>query len=54
MHYYAAVYLIMALIAAVVGYGNLAAGPAEIARVLFLLFLVMAVVSYCVHLVGRR
>jgi uncharacterized membrane protein YtjA (UPF0391 family) len=54
MHYYAAVYLIMALIAAVVGYGDLAAGFTEIARVLFVLFLVMAAVSYVVHLIGRR
>lgn len=54
MHYYAVVYLFMALIAAVVGFSNLLTGAGEIARILFVLFLVMAVVSYIVHLAGRR
>lgn len=54
MHYYAVVYLFMALIAAAVGFGSMPTDAGEIARILSLLFLVMAVVSYAVHLAGRR
>ena len=54
MLYYALVYFVVALIAAVVGFGGIGAGVADIARMLFVLFLVMALVSLFVHLARRR
>ena len=38
-------FLVLAIVAAVFGFGGIASGAVEIARVLFLLFLVMFVVS---------
>jgi uncharacterized membrane protein YtjA (UPF0391 family) len=52
---WAAVFFIIAVIAAVFGFGGIASGSAEIARVLFFLFLVVFVVSLIWGLVsGRR
>ncbi len=51
---YSLVYLMEALIAAIAGFGSLAAGAEEIARILFVLFMVMAIASFFLHLVGRR
>jgi uncharacterized membrane protein YtjA (UPF0391 family) len=51
MLYWAAVFFVIALVAAVFGFGGLAAGAAGIAKILFFAFLVLAVVSL---LVGRR
>jgi uncharacterized membrane protein YtjA (UPF0391 family) len=45
MLFWAAVFFIIALIAAVLGFGGLAAGAAGIAKVLFFIFLIAFVVS---------
>jgi uncharacterized membrane protein YtjA (UPF0391 family) len=45
MLHYAAVFLVIALIAAVFGFGGIAAGAAGIAKILFFVFLVLFVVS---------
>ena len=45
MLHYAAVFFVIALIAAVFGFGGIAVGAAEIAKVLFFIFLVLFVVS---------
>ena len=39
MLYYAAVFLVVALIAALFGFGGIAVGAAEIAKILFFIFL---------------
>lgn len=52
MLYYALVFFIVALVAAVFGFGGLAASAAGIAKLLFVGFLVLAVVTGIVHLVG--
>ena len=44
-------FLAIALVAAVLGFGGLAAGAASIAKVLFFAFLVLAAVSF---ILGRR
>jgi uncharacterized membrane protein YtjA (UPF0391 family) len=49
MLHYAIVFLIVALIAAVFGFGGIAAGAAGIAKVLFVVFLIGAVVSFLMH-----
>jgi uncharacterized membrane protein YtjA (UPF0391 family) len=53
MLYYALVFFVVALIAAVFGFTGLAAGAAGIAKILFVLFLIGAVITFFVSL-GRR
>ena len=53
MLYWAAVFFIIAFVAAVFGFGGVAAGATSIAQVLFGLFLLIAVVSLILGLVRR-
>lgn len=50
---WAAVFFVIAIIAAVFGFGGVAEGAADIGRVLFFLFLVVFVVSLIMGLVRR-
>jgi uncharacterized membrane protein YtjA (UPF0391 family) len=45
MLYWAAVFFVIALIAAVFGFGGIAVGAAEIAKIIFFVFLVLFIVS---------
>jgi len=51
---YALVFFIVALIAAIFGFGGIAAGAVEIAKILFFIFLVVALVTFVLGLVRRR
>ena len=53
MLYYAAVFFVIALIAALFGFGGIAVGAVEIAKILFFVFLVLFVVSLIVGLFRR-
>ncbi len=53
MLYYAVVFFVIALIAAFFGFGGIAVGAAGIAKVLFVVFLIGAVVSFLMSM-GRR
>jgi uncharacterized membrane protein YtjA (UPF0391 family) len=53
MLYYSAVFFIIAVIAALLGFGNLAAGAAGIAQLLFFIFLGLFVLSVIAHLFRR-
>jgi uncharacterized membrane protein YtjA (UPF0391 family) len=53
MLYYAIVFFIIALLAAVFGFGGVAVAFAGVAKLLFLIFLILFVVSLVMH-VGRR
>ena len=53
MLHYAIVFLVIALVAALFGFGGIAAGAVEIAKILFFVFIVMAVVAFIISL-GRR
>ena len=53
MLHYAAVFFIIALVAALFGFGGIAAGAAEIAKVLFFIFLVLFLGSLVVSLFRR-
>jgi uncharacterized membrane protein YtjA (UPF0391 family) len=53
MLFYAVVFFVIALIAAVLGFSGIAAGAAGIAKVLFVVFLVMALVSFLANLARR-
>ena len=53
MLHYTVVFLVIALIAALFGFGGLAAGAVGIAKLLFFVFIAMAVASFIVGLVRR-
>jgi uncharacterized membrane protein YtjA (UPF0391 family) len=53
MLYYAAVFFVIALIAAVFGFSGIAAGAAGIAQILFVAFLILAVVGLAIGLLKR-
>ncbi len=46
MLHYAVVFFIIAIIAAVLGFGGIAAGAAGIAKVLFFVFLILALITF--------
>ncbi|MEO8755870.1 MAG: DUF1328 domain-containing protein [Casimicrobiaceae bacterium] len=50
---YAVIFFIIALIAAVFGFGGIAAGAVDIAKILFFVFLVLFVVSLVAGLIKR-
>jgi uncharacterized membrane protein YtjA (UPF0391 family) len=45
MLYWAAVFFVIALVAAVFGFGGIAAGAVSIAKILFFIFLVLFIIS---------
>lgn len=51
---YAVIFLVIALIAALFGFGGIAAGAVEIAKILFFVFVILAVVSFVVSLMRRK
>jgi uncharacterized membrane protein YtjA (UPF0391 family) len=53
MLHYAAVFFVIALIAALFGFGGIAAGAVEIAKILFFIFLILFVVSLLAGLFRR-
>jgi uncharacterized membrane protein YtjA (UPF0391 family) len=54
MLHYAVVFLVIALVAALFGFGGIAAGAVEIAKILFFVFVIMAVVTFVISLVRKR
>lgn len=54
MLYYAAVFLIIALVAALLGFTGIAAGAVEIAKILFFVFLLLFVATLVVGLMRRK
>ncbi len=53
MLHYATLFLVIALVAALLGFGGLATGAAGMAQLLFGIFLVLALVSGAVGLMRR-
>ena len=53
MLHYAVVFLAIALVAAVFGFGGIVAGAVEIAKMLFFVFVVMAVVTFVTGLIRK-
>jgi uncharacterized membrane protein YtjA (UPF0391 family) len=51
---YAAIFFVIALVAALFGFGGIAAGAASIAKILFYLFLILFVASLIFGLITRR
>lgn len=54
MLHYAVVFLVIALIAAVLGFGGIAAGAAGIAKLLFYVFLALAVAGFLFDLLRGK
>jgi uncharacterized membrane protein YtjA (UPF0391 family) len=50
---YALIFFIVAIVAALFGFGGIAAGATEIAKILFFVFLILFVVSLVAGLVRR-
>lgn len=50
---YAAIFFIIAVVAAVFGFGGIAAGAVDIAKILFFIFLVLFVISLVMGLLRR-
>lgn len=46
MLHYAVIFFVIALVAALFGFGGIAAGAVGIAKILFFVFIVLAVVSF--------
>jgi len=53
MLYWAALFFVIAIVAAVFGFGGIAAGASSIAQVLFGLFLLVAIVSLLLGIFRR-
>jgi len=51
--YYAAIFLVIALVAALFGFGGIASGAVGIAKILFYIFIVVALVSLVLGLIQR-
>ncbi|MEZ0327162.1 MAG: DUF1328 domain-containing protein [Fimbriimonas sp.] len=51
---WAVIFLVVALVAALLGFGNLAGGAASIAMILFYVFLAITVILFLLSLFGRR
>ena len=54
MLYWAAVFFVIAIVAAIFGFGGIAAGAVSIAKVLFFIFLIVFIVSLFIGVRGRR
>jgi uncharacterized membrane protein YtjA (UPF0391 family) len=54
MLHYAIVFFVIALIAAVFGFGGIAAGAVEIGKILFFVFLVIAAITFVMSLLRKR
>lgn len=53
MLYWAAVFFVVAIVAAVFGFGGIAAGAVSISKILFIIFLVLFLVSLLMGLTNR-
>ncbi len=51
---YAAVFLVIALVAALLGFTGIATGAVEIAKILFFVFILLFVASLIVGLIRRK
>jgi len=51
---YAVIFFIIAIVAAVFGFGGIAAGATEIAKILFFVFVVLFVISLVAGLIRRN
>lgn len=53
MLHYSVIFLVIALVAALFGFGGIASGAVEIAKILFFIFALIAVVTFVISLVKK-
>ncbi len=53
MLHYAVVFFVIALIAAIFGFGGIAAGAMEIGKILFVVFAILAAITFVVSLLKK-
>jgi uncharacterized membrane protein YtjA (UPF0391 family) len=51
---YSVIFLVVALVAALFGFGGIASGAVEIAKVIFFVFVIIAIVTFVVSLVKKN
>ena len=51
---YSVIFLVIALVAALFGFGGIASGAVEIAKILFFVFVIIAIVTFIVSLVKKN
>lgn len=51
---YSVIFLVIALVAALFGFGGIASGAVEIAKILFFIFVIIAIVTFVVSLVKKN
>jgi len=51
---YSVIFLVIALIAALFGFGGIAAGAVEIAKILFFIFAIIAIATFFISLVKKN
>lgn len=54
MLHYSVIFLVIALVAALFGFGGIAAGTVEIAKILFFIFVIIAIVTFGISLVRKN
>ena len=54
MLHYAVVFLVIALIAAMFGFGGVAAGAVGVAKILFFVFVILSLASFLYGVLARR
>jgi uncharacterized membrane protein YtjA (UPF0391 family) len=54
MLHYAVVFFVIALVAAIFGFGGIAAGAVEIGKILFVVFAVLAIGSFVINAFKSR
>ena len=50
---FAVIFLVIAFVAAVFGFGGIAAGAVDIAKILFFVFIVIAVITFIMSLIKK-
>ena len=51
---YSVIFLIIALVAALFGFGGIAAGAVEIAKILFFIFAAIAIVTFVISILKKN
>lgn len=54
MLHYAVVFFVIAIIAAIFGFGGIAMGAVEIAKILFFVFLIIAIISAVASFIRKK
>ena len=51
---YAVIFLVIAIVAAIFGFGGIAAGAVDIAKILFFVFIIIAVITFVLGFINKK